>query len=247
MFDFFRKKPAQEESEQGSGFPWAGAREFAACNFAFGDLMNNLPVVMNANGGVHCETFLAAAGAIAGFSAQRALFARGVPSGLFVATTDAGEKFYFGDPLNDALMANVAEEGQFKLFPLALGAALAGGVAERDLPPIEPMFAHVAKSVGEAGFFPSTPEARPHASTEALLAHVWPMARACFEGELSGKVLRGEGVVPQPWRPVIAAHAAQHCMRRTAQVLNPRTAAIVVMESAIYASKLDPDAIEAAG
>lgn len=252
MFGFFGKKkqPSQEEGgSRGDGpYPWSGAKESAACNFAFGDLMNNLPAQMTVDGGVHCETFLAAAGAMAGFSAQRALFAGATPPGLFMATTGSGGKFYFGDPLNDALMARSQEEGQFKLLPLVFGAAIAGGVAEHDLPPIEPMFAHVARSVGEGGgFYPSTPEAQPHLPAEALLGKIWPFARMCFEGQLSGKVLREEGVVPPVWRPVVAAHAVHHCMRMTEKVLNPRTAAIVVMESAIYASKLDPGAIEVAG
>lgn len=233
------------DSRGGPSFPWSGDERAAACNFAFGDLFNNLPSLAAFDGEVHVPTLLAAAGAIAGFAAQSALRAQhgGWPAGMQAATTKSGAQFFFGDPLNNALMASSAADAPLRAWSVIAGAAMTAGVQP---PPVEPMFAHVSSAIGgEQGFFPSTAAARPKLRGTELLQRVWPLARDCFEGRLSGKVLREEGVAPQRWRPTIAAYVAHHGLRRTQSVLDAATGVTIAFESAIYASKIDPKLIEA--
>ncbi len=64
---------------------------------------------MTVEGRVHAETFVAAAGAIAGYAAQRALFDRleraPEASQMALATTASGDQFFFGEPLNQSLLS----------------------------------------------------------------------------------------------------------------------------------------------
>lgn len=225
-------------------FPWEDDARAAACNMAFGDLFNNLPSLAVFDERLHLPTLLAAAGAIAGFSAQRALLAEtgAWPAGTQVATTKAGHTFYFGDPLNHMLVPASAADAPLRIWPVAAGAAQAAGMAPPD---VNAMFAHVSRAIGQdLDFFPTPADAQPKMGGLALLKHVWPFARDCFDGKLSGKVLRDEGDVPQRWRPVVAAYVAHFGLRQSQSTLDAATGVTLVMESAIYASKVDPKLIE---
>ena len=225
-------------------FPWEGDECFAACNFAFGDLFRNLPAEMAFDGHIDVPTLLAAAGAIAGFAAQRALFAQADawPAGMHIATTRAGQTFYFGDPLNDMLVPASRDDTPLRLWPLAAGAAASASVTPPD---VAAMFAHVTTIIGhDSDFYPSPAGARPKLPCVELLKRAWPLARDCFDGKLSGKVLREEGVVPQRWRPVVAAYVAHYGLRQSQAALDAATGVTVLMESAIYASKIDSKLIE---
>lgn len=227
-------------------FPWDGDARFAACNFAMGDLFNNLPSLAMFEGRIHVPTLLAAAGAISGFSAQGALFAQAGawPAGTQVATTKAGQTFYFGDPLNDMLIPARREDAPLRLWPVAAGAIVAAGATPPD---VNVMFAHVSRVIGEdRDFLPSPANAQPKLDGLALLKHAWPLARDCFDGKLSGKVMRDEGIVPQRWRPVVAAYVTHYGLKQALASIDPVTALTLVMESAIYASKIDPRLIEGA-
>jgi hypothetical protein len=71
------KTESKMRTEQLEEFPWKDdAKNFIGCNFAYGDLMNNLPRFLTVEGRIHAETFVAASGAIAGFAAQQTLLAQ---------------------------------------------------------------------------------------------------------------------------------------------------------------------------
>jgi hypothetical protein len=93
-------------STSGPAFPWSGDPAVVACNLATGNLANNLQGWLVQNGRVHAETYVAAAGAIAGFTAQCSLLAaaNGFPVQLQVATTKSGKRFFFGEALNGMLL-----------------------------------------------------------------------------------------------------------------------------------------------
>jgi hypothetical protein len=128
-------------------FPWKRSPDEIACNFALGDLVNNLPQRLTVNGRVHAETFIACAGAIAGFAAQRAFFAQAEESGdqtilreIHIATTKSGQKYFFGEPLNRTLFPVTDGDGYLKLWSLAAGGAVAAGLNQTELPKLEDMF-----------------------------------------------------------------------------------------------------------
>ncbi|MDC7784673.1 hypothetical protein PQJ75_00205 [Rhodoplanes sp. TEM] len=200
---------------------------------------------------IHAETCVAAIGAIAGFAAQRAMIARltetGDRAGLSqihrVVTKDGGT-YFFSESLNQMLIAMSDAEAGEKLWPLAAGAAVAAGLDPRHLPNLDAMFSHVAETIGgDLEGMPSVPrEHFPFFPVRELLKAVWPMALICFSGRgPAGSPHLGEASI-RFW-PAIAAHAANALIRQVQPVLAPGVALTIVMEAAIYASKLDPTTI----
>ena len=222
------------------------------CNLALGDIRHNLRAMLTVDGRVHAESYLAATGVLTGFAAQRALFER--LSGrsvdrrvgqVMVATTRAGDKFFFGDMLNDALIARRDEEKRLKIWPQAFDAAISAGMKRTSAPKLETLFGYVAGRISEP-FYPSA-DAKPGAPAKDLLTLFWPLARQAFEGRLTARMLPEEElrVVSQHWRPVILAFAAVDCLLEAAKTMPPAKALGILMESAIYGSKVDPAAVEA--
>lgn len=231
--------------------PWRDAPDGIAANFAVADLVNNLPGKLTVDGKIHAETLLGAIGAIAGYAAQRAVLSAVKPeditqeNGFHMVQTTAGDLFLFGVPVDRALLPRSNGDAD-KLWPLAAGGAITAGLDPNGLPPVPPMFEHVAKMLG------SPREGLPSLGTtefllplKELLKTVWPFALMCFEGQISGKALNPPIVVSQRWRPIIAAIAASRMIGETAHVLPPLAGLTIVMESAIYASKLMPSVVEA--
>ncbi len=241
----------------GGRFPWVEAGEdhdsakYLICNLALGDIRNTLRAMLTMEGRVHVETYLAATGLLAGFAAQRALLDRlsRLPAErragqVVVATTRAGDKFYFGDMLNDALIARREEEKRLKIWPLAFDAAISAGMKQVSVPRLETLFGDVAGRISEP-FFPSA-DTKPAASAKPLLTLFWPLARQTFDGRLTAQTLPGEQpkIVPHHWRPVILAFVAADCLLEAAKTMPPAKALSILMQSAIYGSKVDPSGVE---
>jgi hypothetical protein len=232
--------------------PWKSAPDGPAANVALADLINNLPRHLTVEGRLHAETLLAASGVIAGYAAQRALMA-GMStedivdprSGIQVVQTTRGGFFFYGDPLDQALIP-MSPADPHKLWALAASGAVDAGLDANDLPDVAAMFEHVGMTLGsDWEGMTSFPDVQFEAPTWQLLKSVWPFAQMCFNGQISGQALSPPVVVSQRWRPVIAAVAANRMIRHTALAVPPRKALTIVMETAIYASKLAPAVIEA--
>lgn len=114
------------------------------------------------------------------------------------------------------------------------------------MPDVRPTFAHVAGTIGgEKEGTTSVPDRQFQLPTLELLQIAWPLALRCFNGELSGKVLKPPVIVSQRWWPAITAITANKMIRDVAGVLPPLDALTIVMETAIYASKLMPEEVGA--
>src|SRR5216683_2842913 len=88
-------------------WPWQKTLDAVACNFALGHLVQNLPRRLTVDGRIHAETYISAVGAIAGYAAQRTLFAKSPPvMGVNINRVGAAssEQYWFGDTLNDMLV-----------------------------------------------------------------------------------------------------------------------------------------------
>jgi len=233
--------------------PWKGAADGAAADLALADLVNNLPRRLTVDGMLHAETLLAATGAIAGFAAQRALMdgmtAEQVvdpSSGFRIVQTINGGYFFFSEALDQALLPTSAADPH-KLWTLAASGAMTAGLDANRLPPVAPMFEHVAKTLGSGREgATSVRDCAFMAPARELLMAVWPFALMCFEGQVSGQALAPPVPVGPRWRPVIGALAANRMIRHTALAVPPLKALTIVMETAIYASKLPPAMVEAA-
>lgn len=230
-------------------FPWTDTPEETACNLAFGQLHQALMRWLTVDGRIHAETMMAAIGALAGFAAQRTLLAHmatdtAIRREMRLVTTASGTNYIFGEPLNQMFLTNDAAEGQRRLWPLAAGGALAAGLRVEELPELTGMFAHVSQSIGsDREGLPST-DKQPHMTPRDILQRTWPFAKSCLSGALPGMPAE-LGAPPIASWPAITAQIAARMIRDAATVLDPKTALTILMESAIFASKLDPASVDA--
>jgi hypothetical protein len=197
------------------------------------------------DGRVHAETYVAASGAIAGYAAQRTLTNDGaaIPPDMQMATTQSGDKYLFGEALNDMLWAKAgtkteAEAGG-RVWARAAGAAVSVGLPASRVPGFEDMFRHVSQSLGgPLEGRPSTgPDHQPSVPVRELLALVWPQAARLFAADFDD-LHRRFGPVPVAWWGAVAAYATARPIIDVKDVLEPSIALTILMESAIYASKL---------
>lgn len=125
------------------------------------ELAERLVEAMKVDSGVHVESLMCAAGALAGYSCQAAVRARNRAQGhdelyeLTIAQTDDGQTFLFGDPLNKYLAEN-----ELSVWSIAAGGAQIAGCTE--IPEINAIIQHVAGSIGAESFgVPRLPAGHP--------------------------------------------------------------------------------------
>jgi hypothetical protein len=229
-------------------FPWKDAQDAVACNFAFGHLVGNLPRRLTIDGRIHAETYISAVGAIAGYAAQRTLFAENPPVmgvNIHRVGTASGEQYWFGDALNYMLVPKTEADANRCVWGSAAGGAVGAGLQLPQLPKLDAMFKHVAATIGGANEGKSSVPAQHQAQLAArdLLKAVWPLAVMCFSGKFPDAA-REFGAVPVTWWSAIAAQASSRPIQDVKNVLPPDIALTLLMESAIYCSKLDQSAIE---
>jgi hypothetical protein len=113
------------------------------------------------------------------------------------------------------------------------------GVPLTRLPGTDEMFAHVSQSLGgPLEGRPSTgPACQPMVPVRQLLAFCWPHVARLFEADFDD-THRRFGPVPPNWWCAVAASATSRPIIDVKDVLDPAIALTILMESAIYASKL---------
>ena len=228
--------------------PWRNAPDEVACNFALAHLVGNIPNRLKIDGRVHAETYIATVGAIAGYAAQRTLFAGSPPvMGVNInrVGTANGEQYWFGDTLNNMLVPRTNAEGNRCVWSLAVGGAVGAGLQTQQVPSVEAMFKHVSSTIGGSNEGKSSVPAKHQAQLAArdLLKAVWPLAVTCFSGKLPG-ANREFGAAPASWWSAIAAQASSRPVQDVKNVLPPNIALTLLMETAIYCSKIDQSKIE---
>jgi hypothetical protein len=200
---------------------------------------------------VHAETCLAAIGAIAGLAAQRALFQQLTEQDGAAALkqirngrTRTGIEYFSGEPLN-RMLAPAPGSKSGGVWALVAAGALRIGLPRHQLPDLGEMFAHVARGLAQDGEGrPSIPDHQPHMTGRETLQFVWPVAMDCFLGRAPSMRPHRPTAI---WRwPAIAGCVAGALIQETAAILHPRIGLIIVMESAIYASKIRPASVYAA-
>jgi hypothetical protein len=183
---------------------------------------------------VNAETVLSAAGALAGFAAQEAIWEGYVRTGKLVAAqaiarvkTKSGETYFFSDLLNTILAST--KDGHLSVWSLVAGAAVS--LDAPTLPPLAPMFEHCAATIGTPAFgIPVLPShVRLREMPRQALRH-WPHIKS---------ILLSAGVESLHW-PLEIGVAAQKIIVMTKDMLPPDFGALVVMQAAIPMSKVDP-------
>jgi hypothetical protein len=186
--------------------------------------------------GAHVGSVLTTLGSLAGYSCQ--LVAR-INLGelakenkvtdadlVHVAETKDGRKFFFGDSINRPLA-----EDKYSIWSMAAGAAQHNGCTE--LPDIHEMFTYVTSSIGTPEFgIPRVPDEQKAFDTSAnIVIAFWPVIFPMLK-EFCDK--------PSEW-PILFAAAIQETIDMSKNIIDPKLALIVVMESAIPMSKIDLD------
>lgn len=233
------------ELEPVGEYPWQPQSTILG-NLAIGNLRHNLLGRLTVSGRVHAETLLTTVGALAGFSAQNAVWqgvirkGKQVPkNGFLVFTTRSGEKFYYGDLIN-AYLVPTPGGGRLTLWGFMVGAAIEEGVPVSALPDYANMFEFVTKSIGttEFGSPRVSAEHKPHMNSPELLKLTWAIAREILL--LPGPAGIQEPALSEEHWPIIISIVAGIFLKQGKPVLDPKLAIILAMESAIVASKLDP-------
>jgi hypothetical protein len=231
-------------------WPWEKTPDYAACNFALAHLNENLWRRLTVDGRVHAETYVAAVGAIAGYAAQRTLFAESPPVvGVNInrVRVASGEEYWYGDTLNNMLIPKTRADANRCVWSMAAGSAISAGI-EGQMPSLDAMFTHVASAIGESNEGKSSvpDQHQAHLPGRDLLKTVWPVAIICFSGKFPGAKPGGFEIpaAPVAWWSAIAAWASRRPIRDVKGVLRPHIALTLLMESAIYCSKLDQSKVE---
>jgi hypothetical protein len=183
--------------------------------------------------GARIEDVLAILGSVGGYSCIVGVldgFARSgaTPTGhqLVVASGADGNKYYFGDLPNQALL-----ESDLSLLSLTLGAAQSHG-GQVSLDKVHDVMRHVADTVGRADF--GTPRiAGPHRPGDLPFNYVKYLAPKIFEALDLYEV-------PTDKRASAIGFAIQRAIDGSKEVLDPTIAADIVTECAVPAAKLDP-------
>lgn len=206
--------------------PLIGARVAAQ------EVARRLMAALGDGRGIHSETLLCAAGALAGYACQSAVrdlaVLQGVPPGqVFVTVQDAaGRSYVFGDRLNGPLL----EDG-LSVWSVVAGAA---GTLDRaeEVPDVVEVVRAVSATLGRPDWGRSLlPEGSAlHAPPAELLAAMWPMT--------SG-VVRELTADPALWHLAYAAAAASLLEWVVGHgALSVRAGVTITMEAAIAMSKV---------
>ena len=183
--------------------------------------------------GIHCETILTVIGALAGYSAQQALWEGMVKPGKLAITqafkvveTNGGATFFFGEAL-DTLLASV-EPKHLSIWKIVAGSALTGGGDH--LPDLDNLLRHCAATVGTSSFgLPRLPDDHlPSIMPRTALEEYWPGARLLLAL-----------AEPLHW-PLHMANAAQKLIQAMKGSIAQDLAVRIVMEAAVPMSRIDP-------
>jgi len=184
--------------------------------------------------GVNAETILSAAGALAGFATQQAVWeglvrpGKASATGAFlVAKAESGELYFFSDLVNTLLMATT--EDQLSVWRFI--AATAVKLGAQSLPPLRPILDDCSETVGTPAF--GVPTLPSHLALKEL-----PRQALRHWSQIKSILLAG-GVQPLNW-PWVIAIATQNIMSQAKDALPADIAALVVMQAAIRMAKVDP-------
>ena len=180
--------------------------------------------------GVHIESLMTALGGLAGYACQANLRAQALAKSMpetapfIVMNTDDGKQYFFGDPLNDALL-----ESQYSIWGLAGGAAQHAGA--KDLPDMNELLRHTIEALGSEKFgIPRVPEKHMPAETPIDYVRVlWPTLFPTVKLFCPN---------PVDW-PILYGLAIQEAIFAAKEAIDPSLALRIVMESAIPMSKID--------
>lgn len=262
IFNWFKRKPKAVSSrsvEPGAlalqeeplpPLPWQkdGATSAIPAANAAVCLREFLLASLTTENGVHAETLMVVVGALAGFSAQHAVWEAFVkpgkpipPGGFRDIRAGNGRVFYSGALVNGFLAPQTGAE--HPVWALIAGAAVRAGAPRSELPSCEEIFNHVERTVGADDFgLLRAPEGhRPGATPLDALNVFWPQTKMIL-GRTDFPGAAGACLPPEQW-PALIGSVAQDYIALTKDVLDPRLSLSLIMEAAAPMSKINPDVV----
>jgi hypothetical protein len=250
--------PAPAASPAPARAPW-GVKEEIEANQAIGNLRNLLLAASRTDRGIHAETLLVTAGALTGFAVINTVFEAYLNRGrarigdrqstdtsatvVEIKTAD-GQSYYFGDLINSFLVAAGGKAARpFFVWGYLAGVAINSGVPAAELPDLNEMFQHAAKCVGtpEFGMPRMPPNLKPMMTARQAVDRLWPAVRQCL-ARTDGPGTDGRAVDVEHW-PIVCAIVAQQLIGQAKGVIDMKVALRLVMESAVFMSKIDPKTV----
>ena len=186
--------------------------------------------------GIHCETLLTVVGALAGYSAQQALWEGMVKPGKLaikeafqVVETPTGATYFFGEAIDTLVTSQ--EPKHLSIWKIITNGVLSAGGDH--LPDIGNLLRHCAATAGTSAFgLPRLPDDHlPSIMPRAALERFWPGARLLLTL-----------AEPLTW-PLHMANAAQKLMHAMQASIAPDLAVRIVMEAAVPMSRVDPTTV----
>lgn len=201
------------------------------------------------------QTLLIAAGALAGFAGQNAALEQGelltsrrdlvAPESLMLKTNRQGQRFLFGRWVNAPLLLGYGHG--FPLQRFVVQAAAAAGLRRDQFPDFWELERRIGKAAGKAdGDFGRLEEVEGRgapARPQDLLRALWPTARRVFMAPMPLEMADEPAMNEAHW-PILMGLVTARAIGMTREAVDPARAAGLVMESAIIASKLDPDLVD---
>ena len=258
MFGWGKKKPANppkgDTAPTTGEFkpPWTERSSTTAANNAIGSLRETLLETVKGERGVHAETLMVVIGALAGFATAYAVHHAWRQSGKVSSGEDSsgtdlitlgaidGRTYYSGNLLNAYLVPE--NPSVQSLWGLVAGGAALAGAPKQDLSKIDDTFRHVIHTIGGPDFgIVRAPEDHPPTVTvREVISVLWPLTFSILNRK-DAPGANGRGVDIEHW-PVAVGIVAQQFLVMSKDVLDPELACAFIMEAAIAASKMDPDA-----
>lgn len=231
-------------------FPWEPESATRAST-AIGELRQLL--VKRSLGPAHAATLLSAAGALVGFAAQNAALEQGelltlrrdlvAPRSLLMFEGPDGERFLLGSWINGPLL--MAYGHAFPLVAFVAKAAGAAGLKAADFPNITTIERRVAAGIKASGFgaVPAPEGHKLAAQPRDLLRSLWPRARKVLTAPQPIH-LADEPALDEAHWSILLSVVAGMLVTLAKDALPPAQALALVMESALVASRLDPELID---
>jgi hypothetical protein len=238
--------------------PWSPDQD-AAANQSIAALRNFLLNSLKTERGVQAETLLVSAGALCGFAVIHAVFeaylkpgriqigdAQAASAGKAIVQAKGadGQSYFFGDLINSFLVASPGPTSRpFFAWGYLAGIAINAGVPAGELPDINEMFQRAASTVGgpEFGIPRMPPNLKPMLTPRQAVERLWPAVRTGL-ARTDWPGANGRAVDVEHW-PIVCAIATQQLMGQVKGVMDMKVALRLVMESAIFMSKIDPRSV----
>lgn len=199
------------------------------------------------------QTLLVAVGALVGFASQNAALEQGelltrrrdlvAPESLMLRRSEDGRRYLLGRWINAPLLLGYGHG--FPLQRFVIQAAAAAGLKRSQFPDYWELERTIAKAAAEPGFgaLAEAPGREPVAKPQDVLKAIWPSARRIMVAPMPIDYADEPPLHEAHW-PILIAHLAGRLQAQASPAIDPLTAANLIMESAIIASKLDPDLAE---